>query len=42
MRSRLFLTGKVNDNWNYQGVLQNIQDFTNDSGDEKQSFRELF
>ena len=42
MRSRLFLTGKVNDNWNYQGVLQNIQDFTNDSGDEKTEFQRAF
>lgn len=42
MRSRLFFTGKVNDNWNYQGALQNIQNFTNDAGDEKQSSREHF
>ena len=42
MRSRLFLTGKVKYNWNYQGVLQNIQDFTNDSGDEKTEFQRAF
>ena len=42
MRSRLFFTGKVNDNWNYQGALQNIQNFTNDAGDEKTEFQRAF
>ena len=42
MRSRLFLTGKVNDNWNYQGVLQNIQDFTNDKKKKKTEFQRAF
>ena len=42
MRSRLFFTGAVNDDWNYQAALQNIQDFTNDSGDEKTEFQRAF
>ena len=27
LRTRLFFTGKVNENWNYVGMLENIQDF---------------
>lgn len=42
MRSRIFFTGQVNDNWSYQAVLQNIQDFTNKTGDEKTEFQRAF
>ena len=28
LRTRLWFTGKVNDNWNYVGMLENIQKFT--------------
>ena len=30
LRSRIFLTGNVNDNWNYVGMLENNHSFTND------------
>lgn len=34
LRTRLWFNGEVNDNWKYVGMIQNIQDFTNDNGDE--------
>ena len=34
LRSRLWITGSVNDDWSYTGMLQNTQDFNNDKGDE--------
>jgi hypothetical protein len=34
LRTRLWFNGQVNDNWKYVGMIQNIQDFTNDQGDE--------
>jgi hypothetical protein len=42
LRSRLFFDGKINDNWNYQAALQNIQNFSNNSGDEKTDFQRAF
>ena len=34
LRSRLWFTGKVNDNWKYVGRIQNEQDFANRFGDD--------
>ena len=34
LRSRLWLTGRINEDWNYIGMFQNTQDFTNNVGDE--------
>ncbi|MBQ5345485.1 MAG: S-layer homology domain-containing protein, partial [Acidaminococcaceae bacterium] len=34
LRSRIWFTGKVNDNWNYVGMLQNWQDLTDNAGNE--------
>ena len=34
LRSRIWLTGKVNDTWNYVGMLENQQNFSNNVGDE--------
>ena len=42
MRSRLFFDGKINDNWNYQGMLQNIQNYSNNKGDETTDFQRAF
>lgn len=42
LRSRLWFTGAVNDNWNYVGMLQNIQDFSNNVGDEGTSFQRAY
>ena len=39
LRSRLFFNGKVNDNWNYQGMIQNIQNFKNNAEDGEVKFR---
>ena len=38
LRSRLYFTGKVNDNWNYVGRIQNQQDFTDNAGNEGTNF----
>ena len=35
LRSRLWVTGQVNDDWTYTAMLQNVQDFKNNGGDDK-------
>ena len=42
LRSRLFFTGTVNDNWKYVGMLENIQDFKTDTGDETTNFQRAY
>ena len=42
LRSRIWMTGAVNDNWNYVGMLQNIQDFDNNYGDEDTKFQRAY
>ena len=42
MRSRLWVSGQVNDDWNYVGMIENTQDFGNDNGDEKTSFKRAY
>ena len=39
LRSRIWFAGQVNDNWTYTGMLQNVQNFTNNVGDENTSFQ---
>ena len=39
LRSRIFINGQVNDSWTYTAWLQNVQDFTNNVGDENTSFQ---
>ena len=34
LRTRLWVTGQVNDDWTYTAMLQNTQDFDNNTGDE--------
>jgi hypothetical protein len=34
LRTRLFVNGQINDGWNYTGLIENIQDFRNDVGDD--------
>ena len=34
LRTRLWVTGQVNDDWTYTALLQNTQDFDNNTGDE--------
>ena len=42
LRSRIWFTGKVNDNWNYVGMLENQQDLTNNAGDEETKFQRAY
>ena len=42
LRSRIWMTGAVNDNWNYVGMLQNIQYFDNNVGDEGTDFQRAY
>ncbi len=42
LRSRIWITGTVNDNWKYVGMLENIQDFKTDTGDETTNFQRAY
>jgi hypothetical protein len=42
LRSRLWLQGQVNDDWTYTAMLQNTQDFSNDTGDEDTKFQRAY
>ena len=42
LRSRIWLTGQVNEDWKYTGMIENIQDFSNNSGDEETRFRRAY
>ena len=42
LRTRLWITGQVNEDWSYTGMIQNEQDFLNDTGDETTNFQRAF
>ena len=42
LRTRLWVQGKINDDWTYTGMLQNVQNFTNDVGDEDTEFKRAY
>ena len=43
LRSRIWITGQVNDDWSYTGMIQNIQYFAGDyKGDEKTDFQRAY
>ena len=42
LRTRLTFNGKVNDNWNYVGMIENIQNFENNTGDETTNFQRAY
>jgi len=42
LRSRIYVEGAVNDTWSYHGMLQNEQDFHNDTKDEGTEFKEAY
>ena len=42
LRSRIWFTGTVNDNWNYVGMLQNNQNFRNYTGEENTDFQRAY
>ena len=42
LRSRIWIQGAVNDDWTYTGMLQNTQDFDNETGDEETKFKRAY
>ena len=42
LRSRLWFTGKVNDNWDYVGMLENQQDLKDNAGNEDTAFQRAY
>ena len=42
LRSRIWFTGTVNDNWKYVGMLENNQNFSNNVGDETTNFQRAY
>ncbi len=42
LRTRIWVQGKINNDWTYTGMLQNVQDFTNDVGDEDTEFKRAY
>ena len=42
LRSRIWFTGQVNEDWTYTGMIQNEQDFKNDNGDETTDFQRAY
>lgn len=42
LRSRIWLNGQINDNWQYVGMLENQQDFSNNIGDENTRFQRAY
>ena len=42
LRSRIWVKGQINDDWTYTGMLENVQDLKNDSGDETTKFQRAY
>ena len=42
LRSRIWIQGAVNEDWTYTGMLQNTQDFDNETGDEETKFKRAY
>ena len=42
LRSRLWFNGQVNDNWTYTAMLQNVQDLTDNVGNETTDFQRAY
>ncbi len=42
IRSRIWLNGAINDDWTYTGMLQNVQDLSDNSGNEKTDFQRAY
>ena len=42
LRSRIWVTGQVNDDWTYTGMLQNIQYFHDNTGNEDTKFQRAY
>ena len=42
IRSRIWVNGAINDDWSYTGMLENVQDLADDSGNEDTSFQRAY
>ena len=42
LRSRIWLTGQVNEDWKYTGMIENIQNFADDKGNEDTNFQRAY
>ncbi len=42
LRTRIWFKGQVNDDWTYVGMIQNEQDFRNNTGDERTDFQRAY
>ena len=42
LRSRIWVNGQVNDDWSYTGMIENIQDFQDDAGNEDTKFQRAY
>ena len=42
LRSRIWVTGQINDDWSYTGMLENTQELTDNAGNEDTSFQRAY
>ena len=42
LRSRIWVTGQINDDWSYTGMIENTQDFDNNNGEEDTTFARAY
>lgn len=42
LRSRLWINGQINDEWSATGMIENVQNFGNDNGDETTKFQRAY
>ncbi len=42
LRSRLWFRGQINDDWTYTGMVENRQNFRNETGDEEADFQRAY
>ncbi len=42
LRSRLWVSGQINEDWSYTGMFENNQDFGNETGDDKIDFARAY
>ena len=42
LRSRIWLTGQVNEDWKYTGMIENVQNFADDKGNEDTNFQRAY
>ena len=42
LRSRIWVNGQVNEDWTYTGMIENVQKFENEAGDEDTKFQRAY